>query len=1644
MKQTRRGLLVLMVLLAVVVSLCVLPAHAANDTAKLILTPIEAMPNEQFKTTLCVAEGSEIVDFQIQLLYDTDVVQLVSAKASKDIDGDVVVNSGEQGVLKINYTLTSENTSEQMPIVDLVFATDEEIGVGGYEFLKENTAAAKSADRMVGTDLISVPLECDFSALNIYGSGDVDLNGNVEIRDVTRLRQYLAKLVTLTDYQLRMADAYYDEDVNVRDAVYIQQKLAEFNVQLGSRANVYFYDGDGNLFATKSVVIGSELAKVPAVPARAGYDAGDWSLTAGEMTEVDFSAVTKDMKVYAVYGGVSPTPTPDDTYSITYHLYDNDNYLQSVGVTNPNADYYSSSEGMTLKSAVVPGYSFLGWFDGQGANATQIKTIAKGTTGDLELFAHWKAIEYTINYEVGMGNIKSEGKFKVNENKTLTVPTTDLVPMMANYIFLGWTDESGKMVQTIPAGTVPDNGANSLTFKANWTSRRNMAHPLSKLGDPMIFEDTENGEILFTYELGTIENVPLYEIQTFDAVYGMREITTTTKTSQITKDQSQIISSKVSDMVTDSTEMTLSEGFTDQTSVYESSAIEHGKTREEANSQSKTDRNTITVNNTQGGSNSTTSSSGYSATLSGTQSHQDTSSRVREKSYEYGTASDYTANVKTHLDNTTSVTAGAEAGVSYGVGPAKASAKVYTEANNTTSAGISTDNTYNVKNYNNGSDYQKDTSSNANGWTTGSSITNSGSTTHSSMSTWNTSKGYENSHEVASTKETRQAVTELVSKQTGYGKDYIQNKSEENKQAFSETQSTENCNTSQITYGEKQIETLGKTYETSGTSVGRYRIWCAGTAHVFAVVGYDVADSTYYTYSMVIMDDETHDFMDYSFDGTFTDYDNGVLPFEVPYFVNEYVSNRMAKTDGLIVDTDTGIVTGFDPDKQATFVKIPAYVSVDNLDGTNRPVAITGISPTAFRGRTDLEAVVLNDFITEIPDGAFEGCTNLKKILMPGVTEIGDNAFKGCTSFVQFKAAEGVTAIGANAFEGVQNVIVKAANADVVNAVVSSGAQNITLNVSYTFEDQDHPENNISVPAQLADTTITVPATVNSFVLQGGGQTFKNLKLKSDAQSTAINQVSFSECRGIPLQISSSDVKLQGVSVDTTSYGMLLTADSTSISLYNNTYISSANGKAIVCRNLDVAKSPEAIQNGAASLLKVSGDILICGTHTGDSNVVFNSGKFVPIDEETFAKYAKGVFQVSFDANGGTVEETGKELICYDKVGEMPEPTRTGYAFLGWFTDPSEGTQITPEYVFDDVNDVTLYAHWQILSYTATWSAGTGYAISVNRTASPYGNAAVGAISSGATVYYGDTLNISYSAATGYTLGSTGVKTVTVTKDVTGSDIYASATANNYTYNIVCKSTTGAQLQTSTVTKAFGTTNTIAAPAIDGYATPASQSVTWDSTSAKTITFTYTPNNYTYNVVYKSSNGTNLGSTTVTKPFGTTNTITPPGKSGYNTPAAQSVKWDSTSAKTITFTYKPTEQPTPQKMTSGTWTSWTGSSGKTYGIDYTAWAEYRNRTANSVQIRVKWTNTITANSWYGYGQWFTAKINGTSAGEVQLATSGTWSGNSTSSRSVTGYSGWVTVSLGTGATNVSVSATFRDQNGISKSWSGKTIAIPAY
>ena len=63
--------------------------------------------------------------------------------------------------------------------------------------------------------------------------GDVNLDGSVDIKDVTEIQSALAEFKTLTDEQRTAADVDGNGDVTVADATRLQMYLAEFDVELG-------------------------------------------------------------------------------------------------------------------------------------------------------------------------------------------------------------------------------------------------------------------------------------------------------------------------------------------------------------------------------------------------------------------------------------------------------------------------------------------------------------------------------------------------------------------------------------------------------------------------------------------------------------------------------------------------------------------------------------------------------------------------------------------------------------------------------------------------------------------------------------------------------------------------------------------------------------------------------------------------------------------------------------------------------------------------------------------------------------------------------------------------------------------------------------------------------------------------------------------------------------------------------------------------------------------------------------------------------------------------------------------------------------------------------------------------------------------
>lgn len=61
-----------------------------------------------------------------------------------------------------------------------------------------------------------------------------------------------------------------------------------------------------------------------------------------------------------------------------------------------------------------------------------------------------------------------------------------------------------------------------------------------------------------------------------------------------------------------------------------------------------------------------------------------------------------------------------------------------------------------------------------------------------------------------------------------------------------------------------------------------------------------------------------------------------------------------------------------------------------------------------------------------------------------------------------------------------------------------------------------------------------------------------------------------------------------------------------------------------------------------------------------------------------------------------------KSVIYNEVYGELPTPTREGYVFLGWYTEATEGEQITESSRYNINGNQTLYAHWENAEFEYT------------------------------------------------------------------------------------------------------------------------------------------------------------------------------------------------------------------------------------------------------------------------------------------------------------------------------------------------------
>ena len=114
------------------------------------------------------------------------------------------------------------------------------------------------------------------------------------------------------------------------------------------------------------------------------------------------------------------------------------------------------------------------------------------------------------------------------------------------------------------------------------------------------------------------------------------------------------------------------------------------------------------------------------------------------------------------------------------------------------------------------------------------------------------------------------------------------------------------------------------------------------------------------------------------------------------------------------------------------------------------------------------------------------------------IDKIGNNAFKGCVSLEKFNISSDIKEIGINAFMNMPKITATASNVEIAQAVASSGANKITLDISEIPEEESK------------DLSFEI-GNIDTFELIGKDKEYKGLSVKSDAVNTIINGVNFTK-----------------------------------------------------------------------------------------------------------------------------------------------------------------------------------------------------------------------------------------------------------------------------------------------------------------------------------------------------------------------------------------------------------------------------------------------------------------------------------------------------------------------------------------------------
>lgn len=117
------------------------------------------------------------------------------------------------------------------------------------------------------------------------------------------------------------------------------------------------------------------------------------------------------------------------------------------------------------------------------------------------------------------------------------------------------------------------------------------------------------------------------------------------------------------------------------------------------------------------------------------------------------------------------------------------------------------------------------------------------------------------------------------------------------------------------------------------------------------------------------------------------------------------------------------------------------------------------------------------------------------------------------------------------------------------------------------------------------------------------------------------------------------------------------------------------------------ASSVKAAETTKEKELQIAESVKVDGSEVKINAVVKYTLQYSEPDEEKLCT-------IMFDANDGTTPDAYVKVVSGSVIGTLPDLTREGYTFLGWYTEKDGGDQVTTSTVITE--DLTIYAHWNV------------------------------------------------------------------------------------------------------------------------------------------------------------------------------------------------------------------------------------------------------------------------------------------------------------------------------------------------------------